>query len=63
MPPPIIHAVAQAMVRIVLRFCISDDRITKLMAISWLHNFTSIAKEQMRPYMSEILGAVLPAVS
>eukprot|EP00037_Helgoeca_nana_P019458 m.190038 g.190038 ORF g.190038 m.190038 type:complete len:727 (-) comp24873_c0_seq1:1284-3464(-) len=53
----------QAMVRIVLRFCISDDRITKLMAISWLHNFTSIGKEQMQPYMSEILGAVLPAVS
>jgi hypothetical protein len=39
----------QAMVRIVLRFCISDDRITKLMAISWLHNFTSIGKEQMQP--------------
>lgn len=37
----------QAMVRIVLKFCISEDPLTKLMAISWLHNFACIAKEQM----------------
>ena len=50
-------------VRIVLKFCISEDQLTKLMAISWLHTFTCIAEAAMLPYMSEIVGAVLPACS
>eukprot|EP00040_Diaphanoeca_grandis_P030547 m.180667 g.180667 ORF g.180667 m.180667 type:complete len:420 (+) comp32034_c2_seq1:109-1368(+) len=50
-------------IRIVLRFCISDHQLTKLMAISWLHAFTCFAGEEMLPYMSEIVGAVLPAIS
>ena len=46
-----------------LKFCISEDQLTKLMAISWLHTFTCIAEAAMLPYMSEIVGAVLPACS
>merc|ERR1712137_317686 len=52
-----------SLVKILIPRCISQDEITKLIALSWLHSFVVVGKNELIPYVHSILGAVLPSVS
>merc|ERR1712137_788866 len=59
--PPVVDFVS--LVKILIPRCTSQDEVTKLIALSWIHSFILSGKDILVPCVDSILGAVLPSVA
>ena len=52
-----------SLVKILIPRCTSQDDLTRLIAITWLHSFVKFGKDTLIPYVHSMLGAVIPSIS
>lgn len=53
----------EPIVAILVQHCASRDRFSRLTALTWLHSFIALGKEQLLPFSPQLLGAVLKSIS
>lgn len=51
------------MAEMLVQWAGSADEFTRLTSISWVNEFVKLGREQVVPYYSAILGAILPCIS
>ncbi|KAM7271617.1 hypothetical protein ACFE04_030831 [Oxalis oulophora] len=51
------------MAEILVERAASPDEFTRLTAMTWIHEFVKLGGDQLVPYYSDILGAILPCIA